>query len=202
VQRTVADPAATSILVRSDPPSKVRTACRLTSTPVSPSRDASRSTSSATAAPISVVSLTLLLTWARRRAGKGSDLQGVVGHGQPSLDRSESSPHLGQPRGVGVDLLRQLGMATAKQITQLLGRDLLVEDLPALREAEAELLQRHQRIHAADLRCRVPAVARVVLDPDGGDEPELVVVTQHPDRHAGVTSEISDAQHGGHHPTP
>jgi hypothetical protein len=78
------------------------------------------------------------------------------------------------------DGLLDLGLAHAQHAPELLERRLVVEEVADLVQAEAEIPQRKQPVQASQLVRGVRAVARDGIHSFRLQQPDLVVVAQHP----------------------
>src|SRR5690606_32264538 len=100
----------------------------------------------------------------------------VRGHETLRFDHPESRLDPGQPRRVFGYLGGQLRAAEPQHAVQLLRPYLLLEDLPHLFEAEAEILERDQPVEPGQLSYVVVAIAGDRVDPSGAEQAECVVV--------------------------
>ena len=106
-------------------------------------------------------------------------------HAEPRLDRH-------QPGADGARLILELDPAQPEHAAQLLRTDLLEQDATHLIEGEAEVLESNEAIEDVQLLGRIGAVAGPRIHVIGPQQPELVVVTQHPHRHLTESSEVRD----------
>jgi hypothetical protein len=128
-------------------------------------------------------------------SGDSLDLDVVGRHGALLLDESEPRLDLAQPGRIGVDPRLQVGPPQPQHAAQLVGGDLVVEDRTHLLEREPEILERDDPVEPGQLAGGVRAIAGDGIDVRGREQPDRVVVTQHPDRHPAVTGEVSDTEH-------
>ncbi|CAD5959058.1 protein of unknown function [Streptomyces sp. KY75] len=133
--------------------------------------------------------------------GNGLDHNVVGRHVPLALDRPEPRLDLGQPRRRGRHRLRQLRPAQPQHPAQLLRAHPLVQDVPHLLEREAEVLERDDPVEPGELGGAVEAVAGGGVGAVRAQQPDGVVVTQHPARHPPVPGEVSDGEHDGSHCT-
>lgn len=102
---------------------------------------------------------------------------------------------VGQPVGRGRHLGGELGTPQPQHAAQLLDPEVVVDDAAHLVQGEAELLERDHPVEARELHGCVGAVAGPLVGPRGRQQPDPVVVTQHPHRHLAQAGELSDGQH-------
>jgi hypothetical protein len=107
---------------------------------------------------------------------------------QPGLDLREP----GRPRGQRGFELRA---PQRQHAAHLLDRDLVGQQRRHLLEGEPEVLQRDDPVEPRQLARRVAAVAGRGVDAGRAQQPDRVVVAQHPDRHPAVAGEVADREH-------
>jgi hypothetical protein len=118
----------------------------------------------------------------------------------PSLDHPESCRHAGESGRVGRQLGLQLGTPQAQHPAQLGDVHPVVEDREDLLEGEAEVLERDDPVEPAQLFGVVEPVPAGRVDRGGPQQPDRVVVAQHPDRYPAELGEVSDTEHGPSYP--
>jgi hypothetical protein len=98
--------------------------------------------------------------------------------GRPALmlNRRQAGLDAGEASGLGLDLRVDLGPAQPEPAAQLGGGD---------------------PVQLGKLARLVEAVSAGRVDAGGLEQPDRVVVAQHPDRDPAVALELSDAEHGG-----
>ena len=78
---------------------------------------------------------------------------------------------------------------------------LLRQDRLHLLQAEAEVLQRDDAVQLGELARLIETVAAGRIDAGGPEQPDRVVVPEHPDRDAAVPCELPDTEHDVFRPT-
>jgi hypothetical protein len=89
-----------------------------------------------------------------------------------------------------------LSPAYLQHSSQLVNRQLFVEDGADLVKLEAEVAQGHEAVESSELVGRVVAISGNGIDPARAEQSDLVVVVQHPRRHLAESGEVSNGQHG------
>jgi hypothetical protein len=111
------------------------------------------------------------------------------------LDRHQPRLDPGQPGGLGFDLCLNFGPPENEHAAKLGRAYPLVEYRAHLLESEAEVLQGDNAIQVRKLAGRIEAVRSIRIHVRGLEQPDLVVVTQHPNRDPAVPGKLSDAEH-------
>jgi hypothetical protein len=111
------------------------------------------------------------------------------------LDRHQPRLDPGEPGRLGLDPGLDLRPAQLEHPAQFGRGHLLLEDRLHLLQGEAELLERDDAVQLVQLARLVEAVPRVRVDAGRPDQPDRVVVPEHPDRNAAVPCEFPDAEH-------
>jgi hypothetical protein len=107
---------------------------------------------------------------------------------QPRLDLSES-------RAVGRYLLLQLGLPQPQHAAQLSRADVFVQGRGHLLQGEAQVLQGDNPVQPGELGCFVKAITGRGVDEGRLEQPDRVVMTQHPDGYPAVPGELSNGKH-------
>jgi hypothetical protein len=111
------------------------------------------------------------------------------------LDEPEPRLDAGQPGRTAGELVLELRLPQPQHAAQLLRGQLRVEDLADLLQAEAEILERDDAVQPGELVGRVEPVPGRLVDDRRPEQPEGVVVPQHPRRHLTERREVSDGEH-------
>src|SRR5690349_3468467 len=111
------------------------------------------------------------------------------------LDRQQPRLDPGEPGRLGLDAGLDLRPAQPEHAAQFRRADLLREDRLHLLQGEAEVLERDDAVQLVELARLVEAVPGSRIDAGRPDQPDRVVVPEHPDRDAAVPCELPDAEH-------
>src|SRR5215469_11558047 len=112
----------------------------------------------------------------------------VLDCGQPRLDP-------GEPGSLGLYLSLDLGPAQPEHAAQFRRAHLLLQDRLHLLQGEAKILQRDDAVQLGELARLIEAVSAGRLDAGWTEQPDRVVVPEHPDRDATVPRELTDTEH-------
>jgi hypothetical protein len=116
-------------------------------------------------------------------------------HDVAPFDCSEVRLDAAQAGLLLADALLELGSAKTQHPGELLERRLTVEQSADLLKREAQVTQRQQPVKAGELVHAVRAVTRIRVDAFRPEQPQLVVVAEHPRRDLPEPGELSDVQH-------
>jgi hypothetical protein len=129
--------------------------------------------------------------------GRGDAFQDDVvgGHVTFLLDQPEPRLDTEQPGRALGQLLLELCLPQPQHAAQFLRGQLGVDDLVHLLQAEAEILERDDPVQPAELVRRVVAVPGRLVDDRRPEQPDRVVVPEHPGRHLPERREVPDGEH-------